>query len=146
MMQSVNNRNNFRILLQPLFLLLGDECPESFNIDYWAPLCVAGQMEPPHTDFSEVTAHAPLINSDSQKCMILLDIPRVILIKVRSEPDTLVRKQAIRLQHYSYRWWCNPPARPLPPGCFRCLPTRPCPADTWPRCLRVFEKRVGMAN
>ena len=31
------------------------------------------------------------------------------------------------------RWWCWPPARPRPPGCLRCLPTRPYPAETWPR-------------
>src|SRR5271154_6764302 len=31
------------------------------------------------------------------------------------------------------RWWCCPPAIPRPPGCFRCFPTRPWPAETWPR-------------
>lgn len=34
------------------------------------------------------------------------------------------------------RWWCWPPALPRPPGCLRCLPIRPWPADTWPRFLR----------
>ena len=27
-------------------------------------------------------------------------------------------------------WWCWPPALPRPEGCLRCLPMRPCPADT----------------
>ena len=31
------------------------------------------------------------------------------------------------------RWWCWPPAKPLPPGCFLCLPIRPWPAETCPR-------------
>jgi hypothetical protein len=35
------------------------------------------------------------------------------------------------------RWWCCPPALPRPPGCLRCLPTRPWPALTCPRFLRL---------
>lgn len=38
------------------------------------------------------------------------------------------------------RWWCWPPALPRPPGCLRCLPMRPWPADTWPRFLRLALK------
>ena len=41
-------------------------------------------------------------------------------------------------------WWCCPPALPRPPGCFLCLPTRPCPADTCPRlCLLRFRPTRG---
>lgn len=40
------------------------------------------------------------------------------------------------------RWWCCPPALPRPPGCLRCLPTRPWPAHTWPRFLRFFFRLV----
>ena len=34
--------------------------------------------------------------------------------------------------------WCLPPARPLPPGCFLCLPTLPCPCETCPLNFLVF--------
>ena len=40
----------------------------------------------------------------------------------------------------THRWWCWPPALPRPPGCLRCLPIRPWPADTWPRFLRLALK------
>merc|ERR1719259_142865 len=35
-------------------------------------------------------------------------------------------------------WWCCPPAFPLPPGCFLCLPILPWPWDTWPLNFLVF--------
>ena len=34
--------------------------------------------------------------------------------------------------------WCIPPALPLPPGLFLCLPTLPWPMDTWPLIDLVF--------
>ena len=37
-------------------------------------------------------------------------------------------------------WWCWPPAFPRPPGCLRCFPTRPWPAETWPRFLRFLRR------
>ncbi|CAN1838690.1 hypothetical protein LINPERHAP1_LOCUS35525 [Linum perenne] len=43
-------------------------------------------------------------------------------------------------------WWCIPPALPRPPGCLRCLPTRPCPALTWPLFLRFFLNRVVIVD
>ncbi len=42
----------------------------------------------------------------------------------------------------STRWWCWPPARPRPPGCLRCLPTRPWPMNVWPRLWRAFFRCV----
>ncbi|CAH0374030.1 unnamed protein product [Pelagomonas calceolata] len=39
--------------------------------------------------------------------------------------------------------WCWPPALPRPPGCLRCLPMRPWPADTEPRFLRFLLNRVS---
>ena len=44
------------------------------------------------------------------------------------------------------RWWCWPPAFPRPPGCLRCLPTRPFPALTCPRSFRFFFRCVTIAR
>jgi len=44
------------------------------------------------------------------------------------------------------RWWCIPPALPRPPGCFLCLPMRPCPALTCPLFFRFFLKRVVISR
>ena len=72
----------------------------------------------------------------------LAKVTRVVLVKV--DPDSPVNNKFIQLSIPTHRWWCAPPARPRPPGCLRCFPTRPCPADTCPRCFRVFENRVGI--
>jgi hypothetical protein len=44
------------------------------------------------------------------------------------------------------RWWCWPPALPRPPGCLRCFPMRPWPADTCPRFLRFLCSCDGSAH
>ena len=53
--ESVNDGDDLRVLLQVRLLLLWHECPELVDVDNWAPMRVARQVEVAHTDFTEVT-------------------------------------------------------------------------------------------
>ena len=55
--------------------------------------------------------------------MILVDVRSVVVL-------TVLHQHLITIFHKNLT---HPPAIPRPPGCFLCFPTRPCPAETWPR-------------
>jgi hypothetical protein len=51
----VNDRNNLRILCQPLLLLFRNKRPELVDVDDRPPFCVTGQVVSAHTHFTKVT-------------------------------------------------------------------------------------------
>ena len=53
--EGVNDGNDLSVLGSVLAGLLGDEGPESVQVDDGAVLAVAGQVEAAHTDLTEVT-------------------------------------------------------------------------------------------
>lgn len=54
-MESVNDGNNFAVLREALPLLCWHKRPQLVDVDGWAPVGVAGEMEMAHTDLTEVT-------------------------------------------------------------------------------------------
>jgi hypothetical protein len=101
-LQNINDRDNLRLLGEVLLLRCGYQRPQLVDVDGWSPVLVPGQVVVAHTDFTEVT--------------------RMVLIEVCSAG---VLVTVLRARAQTYRWWCIPPARPRPPGCLRCFPTRP---------------------
>jgi len=53
--QGVNDGDELRVGSQTLLLLSGHKTPELVDVDGWAPLGVASEMEMAHTNLSEVT-------------------------------------------------------------------------------------------
>jgi hypothetical protein len=85
--------------------------------------------------------------------MVLVNVRPVVMLTTSHTREKLANYSPMSRRSVTY---------PRPPGCLRCLPesqisphphlhcvfmnvpTRPCPADTWPRCLRVLVRRVGI--
>ena len=55
MLESVDDRNNLRALLETTLLLRGYKRPELVDIDSRAPLEIGGKVEAAHTNLTEVT-------------------------------------------------------------------------------------------
>ena len=106
---------NHRCLVLGLFssfsCLFRDKWPQLVGVDSWAMFPVSLQVENSHTRLSIVSRMA---------------------------------KKKIKHSFYTYYLfimilsWCIPPASPLPPGLFLCLPTLPWPMETWPLICLVF--------
>lgn len=55
MSQSVDDRDNLRVLCQSLLLFLRYKAPEFVDVDDGAPVLVASKVEVAHTNLTEVT-------------------------------------------------------------------------------------------